>query len=47
VDYHIFLSQNPRKLFSSLNGVEHFKLGNLVALIVITNTVAQEVANDS
>jgi hypothetical protein len=34
-------------VFSSLNGVEHFKLGNMVALIAITNTVAQKVANDS
>jgi len=43
----ILLSQNPKKLFSSLNGVEHFKLGNMVALIAITNTIAQKVANDS
>ncbi len=32
--------------FSSLNGIGHATLGNMTTLVVVTNTIVQEVIND-
>jgi DNA repair protein RadC len=34
------------KAFSSLSGIGHAKLGTMTSLVVVANTIVQEVAND-
>jgi hypothetical protein len=42
----ILVLKAQEKAFSLLSGIGHAKLGTMISLVVVTNTIVQEVAND-